>query len=196
MRTRIWASIVVVAFVVPLLAAQVEFGAITGLVTDASGAVLPGVRIELTGPQKRTVVTNGRGEFTIAKLQPGEYAVTAVLPGFTIVRTPVVLAAGRTEKLTIEMHVGAVEETISVTAETPTVDTRSVARNSVAGGVVGGVVGAAIAPPPPGRRVDGFNTEAYDYIEENRFRSVNADPLSTYRRLRRRQRPRAAVHIG
>jgi len=45
MRTRIWASIVVVAFVVPLLAAQVDFGAINGVVTDSSGAVLPVSRL-------------------------------------------------------------------------------------------------------------------------------------------------------
>ena len=179
MRTRIWASIVVVAFVVPLLAAQVDFGAINGVVTDSSGAVLPGVTIELTGPEKRTVVTGGRGEFSVVRLRPGEYNVLITLAGFSTVRTKVVLAAGRTEKLTIQMRIGALEETISVTAETPIIGTQSVARNSISR-VVGGVTGAAMTPPPPARQVDGFNTEAYDQIEENRFRSVNADPLSTF----------------
>ena len=127
MRTRIWASIVVVAFVVPLLAAQVDFGAINGVVTDSSGAVLPGVTIELTGPEKRTVLTGGRGEFSVVRLRPGEYNVLITLAGFSTVRTKVVLAAGRTERLTIQMRVGAVEETVTVTGETPRVDTQSAA---------------------------------------------------------------------
>ena len=80
MRTRIWASIVVVAFVVPLLAAQVDFGAINGVVTDSSGAVLPGVTIELTGPERRTVLTGGRGEFSVVRLRPGEYDVLIPSP--------------------------------------------------------------------------------------------------------------------
>jgi Ca-activated chloride channel family protein len=78
------------------------------------------------------------------------------------------------------MRVGGVEETITVTAGSPTVNTQSAARRSVAGGIIAGVIGAPVAPPPPGRQVDGFNTEAYDHVEENRFRSVNADPLSTF----------------
>jgi Ca-activated chloride channel family protein len=179
MRTRIWASIVVVAFVVPLLAAQVEFGAVTGIVTDVSGGVLPGVTITLTGPETRTTVTDGRGEFSLVKLRPGEYVVASALAGFNTTRMKVVLPAGRTEKLTIQMRIGALQETISVAAETPIIGMQSVARNSISS-VVGGVIGAAMTPPPPRRQVDGFNTEAYDQIEENRFRSVNADPLSTF----------------
>jgi Ca-activated chloride channel family protein len=173
MRTRIWASIVVVAFVVPLLAAQVDFGAINGVVTDSSGAVLPGVTIELTGPERRTVLTGGRGEFSVVRLRPGEYDVLITLPGFSTVRTKVVLAAGRTERLTIQMRVGAVEETVTVTGVTPRVDTQSAAPQFRT--VVGGVVGAPLAGPR-----EGFNTESYDHIEENRFRRVEADPLSTF----------------
>ena len=173
MRTRIWAFIVVVAFVVPLLAAQVDFGAINGVVTDSSGAVLPGVTIELTGPEKRTVLTGGRGEFSVVRLRPGEYDVLITLAGFSTVRTKVVLAAGRTERLTIQMRVGAVEETVTVTGVTPRVDTQSAAPQFRT--VVGGVVGAPLAGPR-----EGFNTESYDHIEENRFRRVEADPLSTF----------------
>ena len=178
MRTRIWASIVVVAFVVPLLAAQVDFGAINGVVTDSSGAVLPGVTIELTGPEKRTVLTGDRGEFSVVRLRPGEYDVLITLAGFSTVRTKVVLAAGRTERLTIQMRVAALEETVTVTGETPRGNTQPAAAQfrTVVGGVIGGgVVGAPLA----GAR-EGFNTESYDHIEENRFRRVEADPLSTF----------------
>ena len=64
MRTRIWASVVVAAFVVPLIALQVEFGAINGVVTDSSGAVLPGVTVTITTREKHTAVTDGRGAFS------------------------------------------------------------------------------------------------------------------------------------
>ena len=185
MRTRIWASIVVVAFVVPLFAAQVEFGAITGVVIDASGAVLPGVTIEINGPEKRTVVTNSRGEFSILNLRPGEYSVTATVAGFRTVQTKVALAARGLEKLTLQMRVGGLEETITVTGETPVIDTQSTSRRSariagVAGGVPGGVVGGFVGGIPAAGVREGFNTEAYDHIEENRFRRVEADPLSTF----------------
>jgi Ca-activated chloride channel homolog len=181
MRTRIWASIVVVAFVVPLLAAQVDFAAITGVVTDGSGAVLPGVTIELTGPEKRTVLTGGRGEFSVVRLRPGEYDVLITLAGFSTVRTKVVLAAGRTERLTIQMRVAALEETVTVIGETPRVNVQSAAAQfrTVVGGVIGGVVGGVVGAPLAGAR-EGFNTESYDHIEENRFRRVEADPLSTF----------------
>ena len=173
MRMRIWAFIVVVAFVVPLLAAQVDFGAINGVVTDSTGAVLPGVTIELTGPEKRTVLTGDRGEFSVVRLRPGESGVLITLAGFSTVRTKVVLAAGRTERLTIQMRVGAVEETVTVTGVTPRVNTRSAAPQFRT--VVGGVVGAPLASPR-----EGFNTESYDHVEENGFRRVEADPLSTF----------------
>ena len=173
MRMRIWAFIVVVAFVVPLLAAQVDFGAINGVVTDSSGAVLPGVTIELTGPEKRTVLTGGRGEFSVVRLRPGEYDVLITLAGFSTVRTKVVLAAGRTERLTIQMRVAALEETVTVTGETPRFNTQPAAAQFRT--VVGGVVGVPLDGPR-----EGFNTESYDHVEENRFRRVEADPLSTF----------------
>ena len=178
MRTRIWASIVVVAFVVPLLAAQVDFGAINGVVTDGSGAVLPGVTIELTGPEKRTVLTGDRGEFSVVRLRPGEYDVLITLTGFSTVRTKVVLAAGRTERLTIQMRVAALEETVTVIGETPRVNMQSAPAQF--GTVVGGVIGGGVVGAPLAGAREGFNTESYDHIEENRFRRVEADPLSTF----------------
>ncbi|HEY6614720.1 MAG TPA: carboxypeptidase-like regulatory domain-containing protein, partial [Vicinamibacterales bacterium] len=162
MRTRIWASIVVVAFVVPLLAAQVDFGAINGVVTDSSGAVLPGVTIELTGPEKRTVLTGDRGEFSVVRLRPGEYDVLITLAGFSTVRTKVVLTAGRTERLTIQMRVAAVEETVTVIGETPRVNMQPAAAQF--GTVVGGVIGGGVVGAPLAGAREGFNTESYDHI--------------------------------
>ena len=196
MRTRMWASIVVVVFVIPLLAAQVQSGTFTGIVTDASGVALPGVTVTLTGPDKRSAVTNGRGEFSFAGLQPGEYAVEFTLPGFTPIRRTVTVNAGGRQRIAIQMSVGALQETVVVTGETPVVDARTTAdRNTaVAVGVPGGIAGGT--PPAgvaggvgggayrPGHAMEprprAFNTEAYDSIAENRFRRVNAEPLSTF----------------
>jgi Ca-activated chloride channel family protein len=191
---------VVVVFVIPLLAAQVQSGTFTGIVTDASGVALPGVTVTLTGPDKRSAVTNSRGEFSFVGLQPGEYAVEFTLSGFTAIRRTVAVNAGGRQRITIQMSVGALQETVVVTGETPVVDARTTAdRNTgVAGGAPGGVVGGVVgglpaASPvqlgqggaqyqlgPPFRDRRPFNTEAYDSIEENRFRRVDADPLSTF----------------
>jgi Ca-activated chloride channel family protein len=176
MRTRIWASIVVTFWLVPLLAAQVRFAVITGVVTDSSGAVLPGVSVTLTGAEQRTTITDSRGEFTFVRLHGGDYQLQFFLSGFTTVRHALMVPGGRTERLTIELRVGSLEETVTVTASRPTVDVQSSRRAVQVGqstafgaGLVGG-----------GRFVGPFNTEAYDHIEENKFRRVDADPLSTF----------------
>ena len=72
MCTRMWASLLVALFLVPLLAAQVEYGVVSGTVTDTVGTVLPGVTVTLTGPEKRNTLTDGRGEFIFVRLRPGE----------------------------------------------------------------------------------------------------------------------------
>ncbi len=202
MRTRTWASVVVVVFVIPLVAAQFEFGTITGIVTDVSGTPLPGVVITLTGTDKRSAVTDSRGEFSFVRLRPGAYELETVLSGFATVRRPLAVNAGGRERLAIQMRVAALQETVTITGETPTLDRNETTRTfraPVEGGVVGGVVGGLPAGPPAPVQVQGgpgsgrsspsgppirhagpFNTEAYDSIEENRFRRVDADPLSTF----------------
>jgi Ca-activated chloride channel homolog len=176
MRARIWSSILVTLFLIPLVAAQVQYAVITGVVTDSSGAVLPGVTVTLTGADQRTTLTNSRGEFTFVRLDGGEYQLEFFLSGFTTVRYELRLAGGRTERLTIQMAVGALQETVTVTGSTPTVDVQSSLR-----GVPAGQMNAFAGGLPPGGRLVGpFNTEAYDHIEENKFRRVDADPLSTF----------------
>src|SRR5216117_278307 len=74
-------------FVAALAGAQSR---IAGVVTDESGAVLPGVAVEAASPvlieKVRTVVTDGQGRFSIVELRPGIYTVTFTLPGFRTVR--------------------------------------------------------------------------------------------------------------
>jgi hypothetical protein len=110
--------------------------AIAGVVRDASGAVLPGVTVEASSPalieKVRTVVTDGTGQYRVIDLRPGTYTVTFTLAGFNIVRREgIVLAGTATANIDAEMRVGAVEETITVTGEAPTVDTRSTRQEAV-----------------------------------------------------------------
>ena len=89
-----------VALVLALPLAAFAQATLSGLVRDASGAVLPGVTVEASSPvlieKVRSAVTDGTGRYTIPDLRPGTYRVTFTLPGFrTIVREGVELAARR-----------------------------------------------------------------------------------------------------
>lgn len=104
---------------------------IAGVVTDGSGAVLPGVTVEASSPalieKVRTVVSDGTGQYRIVDLRPGSYAVTFTLPGFSTVRREgVELTVGFTAAINAELRVGAVEETVTVTGASPTVDIQNV----------------------------------------------------------------------
>lgn len=104
--------------------------AITGLVRDASGAVLPGVTIEASSPvlieRVRSVVTDDQGRYTIVDLRPGLYRVTFTLPGFaTLERDGLDLPANFTATINAELKVGALEETVTVSGAAPLVDVQS-----------------------------------------------------------------------
>ena len=113
-----------------LPAAAVAQTSISGVVRDASGAVLPGVTVEASSPalieKVRSVVSNDQGLYRIVDLRPGPYTVTFTLQGFnTFRRAGIELRAEFTATVDAELSIGAVEETITVTGEAPLVDTRS-----------------------------------------------------------------------
>src|SRR5690242_10934097 len=104
--------------------------AITGVARDASGGVLPGVTVEAASPvlieKVRSVVTDGTGQYRIVNLLPGTYSVTFSLPGFsTVKREGIELTGTFVATINGELKVGALEETITVTGETPIVDVQS-----------------------------------------------------------------------
>ena len=109
---------------------------ITGVVRDSVGAVLPGVTVEVASPalieKVRTGVTDGNGQYRIVDLPAGVYSVTFQLTGFTSVRREgVELSGAFTAPVSVEMRVGALEETITVTGESPIVDVQSSRRQQV-----------------------------------------------------------------
>jgi hypothetical protein len=110
--------------------------AIAGVVKDGTGAVMPGVTVEAASPalieKVRTVVSDSAGQYKIIDLSPGTYEVTFTLPGFKVYkRGGIVLEGNFTAQINAELSVGAVEETITITAETPTVDTIGTQRSFV-----------------------------------------------------------------
>jgi hypothetical protein len=110
--------------------------AIAGVVRDASGGVLPGVTVEASSPalieKVRTAVSDGTGQYRIEDLRPGSYTVRFTLTGFSsVAREGVELTGSTTATISIDMRVGAVEETITVTGETPVVDVQGAKRQTV-----------------------------------------------------------------
>jgi outer membrane receptor protein involved in Fe transport len=106
-----------------------ETGAIIGTALDEENSPLPGVTITLSSPQLmgvRTAVTGADGSFRFPALPPGDYVVTAELPGFTTVRRENVRVS-TTVRLTLDftMKLATIEEEVTVIAESPTVDIKS-----------------------------------------------------------------------
>jgi hypothetical protein len=118
----------------PLAQAQTT-GAIAGIVTDASGAVLPGVTITLTGDRlatNQTQVSDAAGAYRFDRLVPGTYAIKFELQGFrTVDRPDVRISAAFVATINGKMEVGSLSETITVTGESPTVDVRSNVQQTV-----------------------------------------------------------------
>jgi hypothetical protein len=109
---------------------------IAGVVRDTSAGVLPGVTVEASSPalieKTRAVVTDGTGQYRITDLPPGTYALTFALPGFTTVKRDALAVSGSgVIPVNVELRVGALQETVTVSGEAPVVDTQSVRREVV-----------------------------------------------------------------
>ena len=125
-------------FVLLLLlpAAASAQSAIAGVVKDTSGAVMPGVTVEATSPalieRTRSVITDGQGLYKIVDLRPGVYEVTFTLPGFnTVKRDAIELPTNFTATVNAELRVGALEETVTVSGQSPVVDVQNAVQQTV-----------------------------------------------------------------
>src|SRR6476661_7280113 len=101
--------------------------AIAGVVRDTSGAVIPGVTVEVASPvlieRVRSAVTDAQGQYKIVDLRPGTYTVTFTLPGFaSLKRDGIELPANFTAPVNGELRIGALEETVTVSGASPVVD--------------------------------------------------------------------------
>ena len=129
---RVVLALALLALVPSIVHAQAS---IAGVVKDAQGGVLPGVTVEAASPalieKVRSVSTDGTGTYRIVDLRPGTYTVTFTLPGFSVVKREGIELTGQfNASINAELRVGQLEETITVTGETPIVDVQSVRRQT------------------------------------------------------------------
>lgn len=124
-------SAAVLSALLLLPAVALAQAAITGVAKDASGGVLPGVTVEVASPvlieKVRSVTTDATGQYRVVDLRPGAYSVTFTLGGFRTVRRDGIQLTG-TFVATVngDLTVGELQETVTVTGETPIVDVQSV----------------------------------------------------------------------
>lgn len=121
------AALLSLSFVSP--ASAQDLGRLTGIVTDAQKATLPGVTVTATSPAligTQSAVTEIDGRFRFPSLPPGQYVLTFELSGFqTTRRENILLGLGQTLAVDLTMNVATLQETVTVTAESPLVDVSS-----------------------------------------------------------------------
>ena len=119
-----WVLAALVCGAVPAQA-QVFTGRIDVSAQDSSGAVLPGVTVDIAGPQNELSTTDAKGEAHFLNLAPGVYRVRATLQGFSEYRSASVdVRAGASTPLRVSLGVASVSEQVQVSAEAPAVDPR------------------------------------------------------------------------
>lgn len=112
------------AFATPS-AAQVSSGRIDATVTDSTGAILPGVTVDVSGPQNATQVTDALGQAHFLNLAPGTYTVSAKLSGFgDYLNKNIPVATGVSVPLKISLAVAGVSSQVQVTSTAPVIDTK------------------------------------------------------------------------
>lgn len=136
MRLRILAVLGALALSITPATAQQTTGTINGRVLDAQGAAIPGATVTVVNPATgftRSTVSDAEGAYRLSALNIGRYDLTVELAGFTTVeRQGVVVNVGQTLTIDVELNVASVAETITVTGQTPLIETSV----SSVGGVV------------------------------------------------------------
>ena len=159
--------------------------ALAGTVRDTSGGVLPGASVEVSSPvlieKVRTAVADANGLWRIVDLRPGTYSVSASLQGFSTVRRDgIVVTGSATLTIPIEMSVGNLQETITVTGASPVIDVQNVQRQTVLDADVISALPAtrsygAMLNAMPGLNVDGNSLSATPTMT---FFSARGGPLN------------------
>jgi hypothetical protein len=140
MKLTVKTRFAVLAAVVVFLAgqcvwSQVNRATITGLVTDQSGAIIPGAQVTAINAGTNvtsSTVSNGAGNYVIPNLFPGTYTLQVKLNGFeTFVRPSVILNSTEVARIDVPLKVGSASETVTVTTAAPILDmdTASVGTN-------------------------------------------------------------------
>ena len=190
MRKRFPLMVMMVALVAAFLAsaaAYAQFGATSGnlygKVTDEQGGVLPGVSVTLSGQGAPvTVTSDARGEFRFLTLAPGKYIIKLELSGFaTVTRENVVITLGRNTELVETMKLSSVAAAVTVTSETPVLDTRKVETgatmtNAELRDIPTGRDPWVLLQSVPGVQVDRVNVAGSESGQQSLFNSKGSEP--------------------
>jgi carboxypeptidase family protein len=130
-----WIPILALACVVLLPALAAAQGQIVGQIRDESGGILPGVTVEASSPalieKVKSGVTDDQGRYRIVDLRPGNYKLTFTLTGFsTLTRDGLRLSSDQTLDVNVDMKVGSLEETVTVSGQAPQVDVTQASRTT------------------------------------------------------------------
>lgn len=135
MSRKLVVTLVYVSLFCASLLAQTELATLTGTVTDASGAVIPGAEITVTNEATNlstVALTNEDGRYFVRSIKPGTYTVSASLPGFKkFVNSGVTLQVNQTARLDITLTVGEVSQSVTVSAEASLLETETSNRGAV-----------------------------------------------------------------
>jgi hypothetical protein len=104
----------------PVALAQADLGSVTGVVTDASGAVVPNAQVKVTNPATgavRAVATNGKGEYSVTQLLPADYTLTVTAPGFAPAKQNVSVTVGSQNTANIKLAVAGGTTVVTVAAD-------------------------------------------------------------------------------
>src|SRR4030095_9335977 len=134
MRTALKCLTLVCVLLLP--ATALAQASLTGSVRDGSGGGLPGGTVGASSPvlieKTRSAVTDATGQWRIVDLRPGTYSLSFSLPGFTVVkRDNIELTGSQTITIPVQLRGGVIEETITVTGESPVVDVQNARREVV-----------------------------------------------------------------
>lgn len=183
MRRSLLFALVAALIVSGFVLAQTSFGHIHGVARDGNGRPIAGVQIVLSGGTSfhRETLTGETGEFWFRDIGAGPYSIAASLTGFLPAKVSTVVASGFTREITIALmsapgkHVAALAPAPPAPPNPAAVRQHDSAlmQSAAVAGVAGGIVGGVKGRP-------GFNTEAYDKIDDNQWKEVSRQPLSTF----------------
>jgi Carboxypeptidase regulatory-like domain len=129
MKFATYVALVSLLLAVPFAQAQLSRGSLTGVVTDSTGAVIPNAKVTVVNPNTAAswqTVTNANGQYSVPNLPPGPYELTFESASFKkLVRSGIDLGATEVLRVDAALEIGAVTESVQITAESPRLQTET-----------------------------------------------------------------------